>query len=157
MGVYCVSWLVIRLFHLTSFVWMFLEGRSQIEKVSRKFLWTKINHPCVLFLFLRILSLPSSPVSVITDIRQIQTLHHHWMGWVNVFYQFWQCIVQRDKERISRDASAVEVYKLGLPFSIKWYWKTLDKAHLFQWSAICYLRICSCLNKETFRNFRFLI
>ena len=48
---------------------------------------------------------------------------------------------------MSRDASAVEVYKLGLPFSIKWYWKTLDKAHLFQWSAICYLRICSCLTR----------
>jgi len=25
-SVYCISWLVIRLFHLTSFVWMFLEG-----------------------------------------------------------------------------------------------------------------------------------
>ena len=37
MGVYCISWLVIRLFHLTSFVWMFLEGMSQIEKVCRNF------------------------------------------------------------------------------------------------------------------------
>ena len=29
LDVYCASWLVIRLFHLTSFVWMFLEGEGK--------------------------------------------------------------------------------------------------------------------------------
>ena len=157
MGVYCVSWLVIRLFHLTSFVWMFLEGRSQIEKVSRKFLWSKIL-PSMCSIFISQDSISSFKSS----------FRYHWHpsdtntspsldGVGKCFLSVLQWIVERDRERISRDASAVEVYKLGLPFSIKWYWKTLDKAHLFQWSAICYLRICSCLNKETFRNFRFLI
>ena len=32
LDVYCASWLVIRLFHLTSFVWMFLEGESKSWK-----------------------------------------------------------------------------------------------------------------------------
>ena len=40
LDVYCASWLVIRLFHLTSFVWMFLEGRRRLtkfEKTSSKY------------------------------------------------------------------------------------------------------------------------
>ena len=62
LDVYCASWLVIRLFHLTSFVWMFLEGESLDIRAS--YICMCISLPLSgLYLFLQV-QFPLSLTSV---------------------------------------------------------------------------------------------
>ena len=97
MGVYCISWLVIRLFHLTSFVWMFLEGRSQIEKVCKNFFELKL--PCAtcfhfagFYLFLQV----QFPLSL-TSVRY---KHFTIIGWgEQIHHQLLHCIKCRQRQR----------------------------------------------------------
>ena len=62
LDVYCASWLVIRLFHLTSFVWMFLEGERLDIRAS--YICMCISLPLSgLYLFLQV-QFPLSLTSV---------------------------------------------------------------------------------------------